>query len=156
MMTSSYGNIFRVTGPLCGEFIGHWWIPQSKGSGAELWCFFYLRLIKRLSKQSWGWWFETSSCSLWRHWNIETPSCSLWRHCNEKGTPYLDLTDELCFCIYIYRERERGRERVVLTLNVKYVDGSAKKLYFLHTGLIPDIRLFCTYTLIYQREFLRL
>ena len=23
--------------------------------------------IKRLSKQSWGWWFETSSLSLWRH-----------------------------------------------------------------------------------------
>ena len=22
--------------------------------------------IKRLSKQSWGWWFETPSCSLWR------------------------------------------------------------------------------------------
>ena len=24
MMTSSNGNIFRVTGPLCGELIGHW------------------------------------------------------------------------------------------------------------------------------------
>ena len=23
MMTSSNGNIFRVTGPLCGEFTGH-------------------------------------------------------------------------------------------------------------------------------------
>ena len=27
MMTSSNGNIFRVTGPLCGKFTGHWWIP---------------------------------------------------------------------------------------------------------------------------------
>ena len=27
MMTSSNGNIFRVTGPLCGEFNGHRWIP---------------------------------------------------------------------------------------------------------------------------------
>ena len=26
-------------------------------------------LNKRLSKQSWGWWFETSSCPLWRHCN---------------------------------------------------------------------------------------
>ena len=26
-------------------------------------------LNKRLSKQSWGWWFETPSCSLWRHRN---------------------------------------------------------------------------------------
>ena len=31
--------------------------------------FFYLRLNKRLSKQSWGWWFETPSRSLWRHCN---------------------------------------------------------------------------------------
>ena len=30
---------------------------------------FYLRLNKRLSKQSWGWWFETLSRSLWRHRN---------------------------------------------------------------------------------------
>ena len=31
--------------------------------------FFDLRLIKRLSKQSWGWWFETPLRSLWRHCN---------------------------------------------------------------------------------------
>ena len=31
--------------------------------------FFYLRLNKWLGKQSWGWWFETPSCSLWRHSN---------------------------------------------------------------------------------------
>ena len=31
--------------------------------------FFDLRLNKRLSKQSWGWWFETLSSSLWRHCN---------------------------------------------------------------------------------------
>ena len=28
-MTSSNGNIFRVTGHLCGEFTGHWWIPHT-------------------------------------------------------------------------------------------------------------------------------
>ena len=39
MMTSSNGNIFRVTSPLCGEFIGHRWIPRTKASDAELWCF---------------------------------------------------------------------------------------------------------------------
>ena len=31
--------------------------------------FFGLRLNKRLSKQSWGWWFETLSHPLWRHCN---------------------------------------------------------------------------------------
>ena len=35
MMTSSNGNIFRVTGPLCGEFTGHRWIPRTKASDAE-------------------------------------------------------------------------------------------------------------------------
>ena len=65
MMTSSNGNIFRVTGHLCGEFTGLWWIPRTKASDAELWCFFDLRLNKRLSKQSWGWWFETLSHPLW-------------------------------------------------------------------------------------------
>ena len=31
--------------------------------------FFDLRLNKRFSKQSRGWWFETLSCPLWRHCN---------------------------------------------------------------------------------------
>ena len=41
MMTSSNGNIFHVTGPLCGEFTGHRWIPRTKASDAELWCFLW-------------------------------------------------------------------------------------------------------------------
>ena len=36
MMTSSNGNIFRVTGHLCGEFTGPLWIPRTKASDAEL------------------------------------------------------------------------------------------------------------------------
>ena len=41
MMTSSNGNIFRVTGHLCGEFTGTGprWIPHTKASDAELWYF---------------------------------------------------------------------------------------------------------------------
>ena len=38
MMTSWNGNIFHVTGPLCGEFTGHRWIPLTNASDAELWC----------------------------------------------------------------------------------------------------------------------
>ena len=37
-MTSSNGNILRVTGPLWGES-GDRWIPLTKASDAELWCF---------------------------------------------------------------------------------------------------------------------
>ena len=39
MMTSSNGKIFHVTGHLRGEFTGHRWIPRTKASDAELWCF---------------------------------------------------------------------------------------------------------------------
>ena len=41
MMTSSNGDIFRVAGPLCGEFTGHRWIPLTKASNAELWRFLW-------------------------------------------------------------------------------------------------------------------
>ena len=98
MMTSSNGNIFCVTGHLCGEFIYRWqftcfmmtsWnrkfsmllaicVENSSVTGEftaqrpvtrSFDVFFDLRLNKRLSKQPWGWWFETPSCSLWRHCN---------------------------------------------------------------------------------------
>ena len=58
MVTSSNGNIFRVTGPLSKEFTGYRWIPNTKASDAEFDVFFDLHLNKRLSKQSWGWWFD--------------------------------------------------------------------------------------------------
>ena len=41
MMTSSKGNIFCVTGPLCGEFTSQQLIPLTKASNAELWCFLW-------------------------------------------------------------------------------------------------------------------
>ena len=42
MMMSSNGNIFHVTGPLWGESFGHWWIPITKASEAELWSFYLI------------------------------------------------------------------------------------------------------------------
>ena len=68
-MTSSNGNIFRVTGHLCGEFTGLRWIPAQRPVTRSFNVFVDLRLNKRLSKQSWGWWFETLSRPLWRHCN---------------------------------------------------------------------------------------
>ena len=68
-MTSSNGNIFRVTGPLLGESTGHRWIPITKASDAELWCFSWSVLEQTLSKQSRRRWFETPSRLLWRHCN---------------------------------------------------------------------------------------
>ena len=70
MMTSSNGNIFRVTGPLCGEFTGPGEFPTQRPVTRSFGVFFDLRLNKRLSKQPWGWWFETPSWSLWHHCNV--------------------------------------------------------------------------------------
>ena len=59
MMTSSNGNIFRVTVPLCGDFTGPGEFPTRRPVTWSFDVFFDLRLNKRLSKQTWGWWFET-------------------------------------------------------------------------------------------------
>ena len=49
--------------PVPGEF------PTQRPVTRSFDVLFDLRLNKRLSKQSCGWWFETSSCPLWRHRN---------------------------------------------------------------------------------------
>ena len=69
MMTSSNGNIFRVTGPLCGEFTGPGEFPTQRPVTRSCDVFFDLRLNKRLSTQPWCWWFKTLSRPLWRHHN---------------------------------------------------------------------------------------
>ena len=69
-MTSSNGNIFRVTGPLCGEFTGPGEFPAQRPVTWSFDVFFDLRPDKRLSKQPWGWWFETPSWSLWSQCNV--------------------------------------------------------------------------------------
>ena len=59
-------NIFRATGhlwPVTGEFPAQ--RPVTRGF--DIFC--DLRLNKWFSKQSWGWWFKTPLCSLWRHSN---------------------------------------------------------------------------------------
>ena len=49
--------------PVTGEF------PSQKLVTRSFDVFFHLCLNKRLSKQSWGWWFEMPSRSLWCHYN---------------------------------------------------------------------------------------
>ena len=50
--------------PVPGEF------PSQRPATRSFDVFFDMRLNnKRLSKQSWGWWFETLSSPLWRHSN---------------------------------------------------------------------------------------
>ena len=50
--------------PVTGEF------PAQRPVMRSFDVFFDLCLNKWLTKQSWGWWFETLSSSLWRHCNV--------------------------------------------------------------------------------------
>ena len=49
--------------PVPGEF------PTQRPVTRSFDVYFDLRPNNRWSKQSWGWWFETASCLLWRHRN---------------------------------------------------------------------------------------
>ena len=55
-----------------GEF------PTQKPQTRSFDVFFDLRLNKRWSKQSWGWWFETPSRSLWHYCNVRNQSICRW------------------------------------------------------------------------------
>ena len=54
--------------PVSGDF------PAQRPVTRNFDVFFDLRLNKRLSKQSWGWWFDTLSRPLWRHRNELSPN----------------------------------------------------------------------------------
>ena len=53
--------IYAGNSPVPGEF------PAQRPVPRDFDVFFDLRPDQRLSKQSWGWWFEMPSHSLWRH-----------------------------------------------------------------------------------------
>ena len=90
MMTSSNGNISASlalcagNSPVTGDF------PAQRSVTRSFDVFFDLCQNKRLSKQSWGWWFET-------------PSCSLWRHCNDDYIPWkiMEVITSLCLNVSI-------------------------------------------------------
>ena len=118
-LTPQETSMFNITGISWGESTGSfphkepviWWrhqmetfsallairagnspVPGQRPVTQSFDVFFDLRLNKRLSKQSWGWWFETLSHPLWRHlndaWDYFTIVVSgnaesislLWRH----------------------------------------------------------------------------
>ena len=57
-------DICAGNSPVPGEFLAQRPVARSFD------LFFDLRPNKRLSKQWWGWWFETPSSPLWRHFNV--------------------------------------------------------------------------------------
>ena len=84
--------IFAGNSPVTGE------LPAQRPVTQGFDVFFDLHLNKRLSKQSWGWWFETLSCPSWHHCNVLrghmsiTPSHQL-RTCQQTASYDDWLTD---------------------------------------------------------------
>ena len=106
-MTSSNENIFPVTGHFRGEFTGDRWIPRTKAPVTQSFDIFSdLRLIKGLSKQSWGWWFET-------------PSRPLWRHCNALDIMAAILADDIFNWILLNQNA-----RIPIQISLKFVSKS--------------------------------
>ena len=68
-----------------------------KGQWRGALMFSLICLNKRLSKQSWGWWFEMPSCLLWRHSNdLRVPSLKISCrsfHCWENEITFNNLNN---------------------------------------------------------------
>ena len=110
--------------------------------------FFDLRLNKRLSKQSWGWWFETPSRPLWRRWLSD----AIWRHrsgstlaqvmacCLSAPSSYLNqcwliikygpvaITQELFYNKYLSHQFLKWDWNALIKISLKYPRGQWVKL----------------------------
>ena len=69
-MTSSNGDISALLAICAGNLPVPDELPAQRPVTRSFDVFFDLRLHKRLSKQSWDWWFETPSRSLWCHRHV--------------------------------------------------------------------------------------
>ena len=107
-------------------------VPAQRPVTRSFGVFFDLRLNKPLSKQSWGWWFETPSYSLWRHCNgiywIYLLQCHshplvaydelipwyslLWRHNGRYGISNPQPRDCLLSRLFRHRSKKTSKPRV--------------------------------------------
>ena len=70
-MTSSNEIFFALLAICAGNQPAPGEFPAQRPVTLSLDIFFDLRLNKPLSKQSWGYWFETQPTPLWRHCNAK-------------------------------------------------------------------------------------
>ena len=115
MMTWSNGNIFRVTGRLCGEFTGPGEFPAQRPVTRSFDVFFDMCLNKRLSKQPWGWWFETLSRPLWRHRNASAIEVTLKNYGNIVWYQTIKLyTQQRANCLHIHDDVIKWKKKSAL------------------------------------------
>ena len=66
--------------------------------------FFYLRLNKRLCKQSWGWWFEMRLRPSWRHCNVVILVSLVSTVLNRKNI----LRISIVFCAFVDKQYQKA------------------------------------------------
>ena len=78
--------------PVSGDF------PTQRPVTRSFDVLFDLRPNKRLSKLSWGWWFETPSHPLWRHQSCSAPKTTWWltTPCIHSSRFSKSISRELC------------------------------------------------------------
>ena len=90
--------------PVTGSF------PAQRPVTRSIDVFFDLCLSKWLNKQSWGWWFESPSCSLWRHCNdvnlchshVQIATHNL--KCPPHGSQWQCTSTDMCHKVLCYRK----------------------------------------------------
>ena len=106
-------DIYAANSPVPGEF------PTQRPVTRSFDVFFDLRLNKRLSKQSWGWWFETpiiAPIMTSPLWNYLTPfySYTVCKWCNVPGK--LKLRSQKTVKIsYLYVTKKSSNEKEINT-----------------------------------------
>ena len=97
--------------PVTGEF------PSQRPVTRTFDDFFDLRLIKRLSKRSRRWWFETPSWSLWRHCNATITTYHILRKCSKHIVHN-----------YVHTFHPSNIERTTLNYKLSHVDNNRRNL----------------------------
>ena len=103
--------------PVTGEF------PTQRPVTRSFDVYFDLRPNKRLSKQSWGWWFETLSCPLWRHRNECDKICRYMSHTNIPIIDHITTTKQSTAkpCAYFHGHIELIFVHVGMLFNAKEI-----------------------------------
>ena len=126
--------------PVPGEF------PTQRPVTRSFDVYFDLHPNERLSKQSWGWWYETLSWSLWRHCNdgvihkcirplsiicIMKILCT-WKKCLQEDTIILAFTKRVRCLIYNERICVLLKKGVFYWTSKSAISVEKQVLFFLH------------------------
>ena len=119
-------------------------------------------LNKQLNKQSWGWWFETQSWSLWGHCNVTLPYLDSCANCgilviSSPRDIQTNPTMKMCSNALSYTLTHWGRDKMNAISQTTYSNAfSSRKIFELrlnfHLILFPRVQLIIQ-LLIFQHGF---